>query len=248
MGFTVPADVLDVDLGIAALIATTSGLIRGFAGFGSALVNAPLFALLFGPLAAVPMSAIFEFVATVQLLPLVIRDTDWRLNTLMGLAGICGIPVGAYILVNADEEIMRRVIAVIVLLLTFMVMKGWRFRGRPSDVTSLGVGAVTGSLLGSVGIGGMVPGLYLLTATPTAVMARATVISLGVFLAPVAIAAFVALDVIDETLIWRMALLLPAFMIASWIGARSFRLVSERLFRRLVLTFLTVVGFVTLIA
>lgn len=248
MGFEVPPDIFGVELGIAALIATASGLIRGFAGFGSALVNAPLFSLLFGPLAAAPMSAAFEFMATLQLLPSAVRDTDWRLNSLMGLAGIFGIPIGAYILVSADEEIMRRVIAIIALLLTFVVMRGWRFRGRPSNAASLSVGVITGSLLGSVGIGGIVPGLYLLTATPTAVMARATVISLGVFLTPVAIAVFVAFDVIDEILIWRMVFLLPAFMIASWVGARSFRLVSERLFRRLVLAFLTVVGLVTLFA
>jgi uncharacterized membrane protein YfcA len=41
MGFEVPPDIFGVKLGIAALIATASGLIRGFAGFGSALVNAP---------------------------------------------------------------------------------------------------------------------------------------------------------------------------------------------------------------
>lgn len=138
--------------GLAALITVTSVLIRGFSGFGSALVNAPLFALLFGPTAAVPMSATFEFAATAQLLP------------------------GAYILVTVDEEIMLRIIAVIVLVLTFAVMRGWRFKGRPRDVTPLGVGAITGSMLRSVGIGGTVPGLYLLAAAPTVVVARATMI------------------------------------------------------------------------
>tara|TARA_Y100001960_G_scaffold281675_1_gene315458 strand:- start:601 stop:885 length:285 start_codon:yes stop_codon:yes gene_type:complete len=94
----------------------------------------------------------------------------------------------------------------------------------------------------------MVPGLYLLTATPSSVVARATVISLGVFLTPVAIAVFVVFDVIDEILIWQMVFLLPVFMAASWVGARSFHLVSEQLFRRLVLALLTAVGLVTLFA
>ena len=244
----IPAGILNGELGLAALIAITSGFIRGFSGFGSALINAPLMTLLFGPIAAVPMSATFEFAATLQLVPGAIRDTDWRMTTLIGGAGVCAIPVGALLLINLDETIMRRIMAGLVLLFTFLVMRGWRFEGRPSAPTTLGVGAVTGAMLGSVGIGGMVPGLYLLAATPTAAMARATVISLGVFLTPVAIAVFVFHDVIDATLVWRMAFLLPVFLTASWVGARGFRRVSEHAFRRAVLAFLTIVGLVTLFA
>ena len=90
----IPAGILNGELGLAALIAITSGFIRGFSGFGSALINAPLMALLFGPIAAVPMSATFEFAAPCANSCLLFRRRRRPLLTQNGSAtGVSRLPL-----------------------------------------------------------------------------------------------------------------------------------------------------------
>jgi uncharacterized membrane protein YfcA len=242
----IPHDLLNPALGLAALVAIASGLIRGFTGFGSAMVNAPLLSLIYGPSVAVPMVASFELAATVQLFPAAARATHWRIALILGLVALITIPVGARFLVSLDPVLMRRGIGTVVVAFSIILMSGWRFSGRPTGLATAGAGMATGLLMGAVGMGGVVPGLYCLAATPTAAAARATAISVGVFLCPTAIAVFAAYGVIDSLLLWRMAALLPVFLAFSWVGARLFRVVSDRQFRGAILVFLLVIGIATL--
>lgn len=46
-------DILTAGFAIALIIAIIAGLMRGFAGFGSGMIMAPVFAILFGPVETV---------------------------------------------------------------------------------------------------------------------------------------------------------------------------------------------------
>lgn len=52
---------------LALVIVTVAGLVRGYSGFGSGLVIAPLLTLLWGPVEAVATSASLGFFAFLQL-------------------------------------------------------------------------------------------------------------------------------------------------------------------------------------
>src|SRR5262245_21066223 len=66
------------DTAAAGVTATAAGLMRGFAGFGSGMLMAPMFAILFGPIDAVTMVTMLELFVSIQLIPQVLKEIQWR--------------------------------------------------------------------------------------------------------------------------------------------------------------------------
>ncbi len=57
-------------------------------------------------------------------------------------------------MVNVDREIMRRVIAAMVLFYVAVLALGWRYRQTPGSALIFGIGAISGFFGGSTGMGG----------------------------------------------------------------------------------------------
>jgi len=90
---------------IAAVVA--GGLVRGFAGFGSALVIVPPLAILFGPQVAVAMEVIIEIPVTLSLLPAAVKHAKRDVIFPMLVAILVAIPIGTLALKLLDPEPMK---------------------------------------------------------------------------------------------------------------------------------------------
>src|SRR5216684_6915927 len=75
-----------VGLWTAIGVTLVAGLMRGFAGFGSAMLMAPIFAILFGSADMVVTVVAIELVVSVQLFPQVRRQADWQVLAPMSIA------------------------------------------------------------------------------------------------------------------------------------------------------------------
>ena len=91
------------DLALASGVVALAGLMRGFAGFGSGMLMAPIFAILFGPPETVGIIALMELCVSAQLLPEVSRTIQWRFVLLMGLVAAVFLPLGSWILVAVKD-------------------------------------------------------------------------------------------------------------------------------------------------
>ena len=85
-------ELLSTEFQIALAVATAAGMMRGFAGFGSGMLMAPIFAILFGPVETVAVIILMESVVTVQLMPGVRHEIDWRFVLPMGVAAMLLMP------------------------------------------------------------------------------------------------------------------------------------------------------------
>ena len=64
---------------VAAGLATAiAGLMRGYAGFGTAVILAPIYSVMWGPRAGVPIMLLMELIVSIQLLPKAFKDADQR--------------------------------------------------------------------------------------------------------------------------------------------------------------------------
>ncbi len=239
--------VIGWDLGLAALALALAGVIRGFSGFGSAMMTVPIFSLLFGPVQAVATVAVLEAVVTVQLLPRALGQASWRDVLLLSATACPVIPLANRILLTTDPDFMRRVIAVLVILFALVMLAGWRYRGRRHPAATLGVGALTGALIGFAGMAAPVVVLYLLSGPDGAARNRANIIVFFTAIVAVLLASLWLQGGIVAETAWRSALLAPVFIATTFVGARFFGHASEALFRRAVLYFLVVVGVVTFV-
>jgi uncharacterized membrane protein YfcA len=237
---TIPADLFGNDFVIASLAVLAASLIRGFSGFGSVLITAPMLSLVWGPTVGVPVAALIEVVPAIQMTPHAIRTAHWPTAWAMGLPAVVLLPVGSLVLLNAPAEEMRRVIAAIVLLLAIVMWIGWRYRGPRGLVPSGVVGALGGALAGATGMGGPPVILYLMSGDNDAASVRANMVAYFSIILVGVVINFGFLGLITTEVIWRIALMVPIYVVGVVIGTKMFGLASERTFKNIALATLAV--------
>ena len=226
----------------ALVIAALAGVIRGITGFGGAMVMAPPLALLLGPILAVPVVLLLESLAAAPMLVGTRRLVRWPvIGPIMAMACLT-VPAGTYVLLSADPLVMRRVIAAVVIVFSLMLLRGWRYAGAQRLSTSMGLGAVSGAMVGATGMGGPPVILYLLAGPDPIETTRA---NLTYFVAAIALVSVVALwvggAVGDSGL--RLALALtPGYYLGMVLGTRLFSRFNDTRFRQFTLLFMMTVA------
>ena len=235
-------------LALATLIGALAGVIRGITGFGGAMVMSPPFALLLGPLVAVPVVLLLEGVAAapmlVQLRPLV----RWRVIGPIIAAAYVTMPLGTWILVTSDPLLMRRVIAAVVIVFSLVLLLGWRYTGRQRLATGLGLGAVSGTMLGATTLGGPPVILYLLAGPDPIETTRA---NLTYYLGALCLAGLALLwlnGVLGASGLWLAAALAPGYYLGMVLGIRLFSRFNDTRFRQFTLAFMMAVAIGILLA
>jgi uncharacterized protein len=240
-------DILSTPFLIAAAVAFVASMVRGFSGFGAAMIMTPVFSALYGPEVGITLCLLLEILMALPLLPRAVRHVDWRRIGLLLLAAIFGAPLGNFVLTKVAPEPMRWVISAIVLSAVAMLASGWRFTGKPRPATTLATGAVSGFLNGLSGMAGPPIAFYYLAGTDAAVKVRANLTTYFVFVDLVAASVFFARDLVGVSTAVESLFLAPAVVAGGLIGERLFPLASEVFYRRLALILLVAVAIGSLI-
>ena len=86
----------DGRLMIAIASVLLGGFLRGFVGFGAALVIVPVLSLAYGPLVAIPTLTVMGIPTLLQLLPDAVRHSDRRIIGPMSTAILLSAPLGTW--------------------------------------------------------------------------------------------------------------------------------------------------------
>ncbi len=237
-----PVPEFDTLFWVMGAMSFAAGLMRGFAGFGSAMMLSPLFALYLGPAAAVLIIAIMEIAVSVQLVPKTVKDVNWGLLLPIVIPALICMPLGVYALTVIDGDIIAKFIAAIVLVFVLVLASGWRYTRRRYMPVTIGIGGICGVLISSTSVGGPPFLLYMVAGQESAKEVRANIISF-----------FAILEVVTPLMLWLGGAFVmdffvlglffcPPYLIGAWVGARLFRESSELLYRRVALALLTCVA------
>lgn len=221
--------------GIAVLLAATllGGLVRGFTGFGFAMVFMPLASVILGPVAALGLIWFIDLPFALPIAARSAKTAEWREILPLLLTATLALPAGIWLLIWLDRETMRWVLALLVLFAVALMASGWRYHGRPTVPLSLGVGALSGLFNGMASIGGMPLAVFWLGAQRNdRYKARANMQAF-----------FGVSTLISGTVLWWKGILstgallmaVPLFAIYGvglWAGTHGFRLATEETFRR----------------
>ncbi len=233
----------------AALVVTAiAGIMRGYSGFGTAILLAPLYSVLWGPRIGVPVMLLMELFVSAQLLPKAFGQADRRVILPIGGAAVLMTPVGAFVLLTADQDILRRCIGLLVLVFGLLLASGWRYHGQRPLSLNVAVGTLAGLLKGATGISGPPVILYLLAGPEEAKRHRANLILFFATIAVVSVIPPAIGGLMGLGAFAKLILLLPAMLLCVPIGARLFHVIPDRWYRRLALIFLVATGLVTLLA
>ena len=114
-------------------VALLAGFIQGLSGFGSVLVALPILVLFLDFDLAVPLASIWGM--TINTILLLQLRAHLRLKNILPLtlAAIPGIPLGVYILVNANTRLLEMLLGVLLLVFSlYFIWSGGKTRNLSS--------------------------------------------------------------------------------------------------------------------
>lgn len=225
-----------LQLAIAAVIA---GLVRGFSGFGAALVFIPLASAVVEPWRAVILLFVIDGLMSLPLIPGASRNCTWREVAPLSLGAAITVPIGGYFLVTADPTALRWALSALALGAVAVLASGWRYHGAPDPRVSATVGMVSGLLGGMASFYGPPMVIFWLGGQSTTRTVRANIIMFFAVMLLVAGATYTAYGIFKWAVIQEAVILLPLYGGAVWVGAQLFRYASEDLFRRIAYLIIT---------
>lgn len=227
---------------LSCAVVAVAGMVRGFAGFGSAMVMMPVLAAIHGPAAAVAIALTLEIITSLQLVPRAARLVDWRQIGVLTASACLLTPLGAWILLTLDPAVMRWALSAVVLSAVAILAFGWRYAGKMSLVATSATGAVSGLLNGASSMDGPPVVFYYLAGASAAERIRASLI---VYFSIVDIFAILVLTVggaVTLEMLRQAAMLAVPLVAGIWLGARLFGLASEDFYRRVALVVLVAIA------
>lgn len=231
---------------MAALAAFAGACIRGFTGFGANLIWAPVLVSVIDPVQAVAVMGIVGSVNTLQIVAPAAKKADWSgIYPIIIAAGVTA-PIGIWALYHMEAENVRRAIGAFILVIAFILMTGWRYKGSRKGIKGRVAQSVTGGIAGWLagfgGIGGPIPVLYFMASNDPAPVQRANNVVAVSALVPVVLAVLIYRGAITlDTLIMSALLFVPAAL-GTWLGAHSFTIAPPEIFRKAVLILLIIIG------
>ncbi len=218
----------------------------GLAGFGTALMALGIWLYVLPPAIAVPLVLICSVSAQISTLPAMWRLLDFKLAWPFVAGGLAGMPLGAMLVSRADPQIFK--LSVGVMLLVFPVAlylirapMAFRFGGRAADAA---IGFAGGILGGLAGLSGPLPTLWASVRGWSKDQRRGVFQLFNGTVLGAALCLQIANGFVKQDVFWLALLALPGTLIGAWLGARTYRALSDRNFYDVVLGLLFLSGVV----
>ncbi len=231
-----------IALGIAAL----AGLVRGFTGFGSALIYMPLVSAVYSPQIAAVTLLLINSISSLPVSIRAIPDCNWREVAPVTIAGAVAVPFGAAVLVYLDPLLLRWCIAGLVLVALAVLVAGWRYHGKPTITASVGVGLLAGIGAGAAQIGAPPLLVYWLGGQNTATTVRANIMVYFIMQGGLSVIAYLYSGLFTAQTVVLSVLLGVPFAVFLTIGARWYHGTSDALYRRVAYIIIAIAGLISL--
>jgi uncharacterized membrane protein YfcA len=229
-----------VVLGVVVFLA---GVLRGFSGFGSALLVVPTLSLTAGPAVAVAIATLLEGFATLLLVRAALSHTDTRMLMTMVPAASCAIPLGHMVLTHLDAAVSNLLISFAVTCLAAWTMAGAKLRFPRGLSGQIGAGGLSGFLTGFGGVGGPPLVLYILLGSGSAAVKRANIIVISGAALVAAMVSMALFGLLDRQSLGGGFSAAPIFLAGGIIGARLFKIAPEKVYQRVALGALVALSF-----
>lgn len=216
---------------LLVLAATVGGLVRGFSGFGTAMVYLPIAGQVLPPFEAITTLIMMDLVGPLPNVPRALRDgqlADVR-RLVMGL--LVAMPLGIAVLSVAEPEVFRYIVSGVSLVLLVALVAGFRYQGRLTPPKVLGVGGLSGFLGGVCGVAGP-PVILFYMASPLPVAAiRANMLLFLLAMDVVMLALYALSGNLAAGALFVGVLLIAPYTLANMAGAAIFNPKLERVYR-----------------
>jgi len=211
--------------------ASVAGVVRGFSGFGTAMVFLPVAGQYLTPFEALMCIVVMDILGPLPNVPRALRDGNKADIARLSAGLFVGYPIGIAILAATDPEFFRYTVSVVSLALILALVSGFRYHGIVSKQMVYSVGLTGGLLGGTSGIPGPPVILFYMARTlPPAVIRANNLIYL--LMSDVALCLTLMLygRLTAEGLVLGAVVMVP-YLLANVLGGAIFRPEAEKTYR-----------------
>lgn len=225
--------------------AVAAGFVQGLSGFGFGLVAMSFWAWTIDPRLAVAMAVFGALTGQVIAAVTVRRGFDLHRLAPFVLGGLLGIPLGMLLLPQVDVQVFKAFLGSLLAIWCPAMLFSARLPrithgGRVADALVGAGGGVMGALGGFTGV---LPTLWCTLRGMDKDAQRAIVQNFNLAMLLVTFATYIATGIITTTAtLPYLAIVAPAMLAPSLLGARLYIGISEATFRKVVLSLLTCTG------
>lgn len=210
---------------------TLGGLVRGFSGFGTAMVYLPFAGQVLSPVWALTTLVIMDLIGPLPNVPRAYREGHPRDVMRLGLGALVALPLGVWVLVSIPAEVFRYAVSGSALILLALLILGVRYHGRLGKPLIYGTGGLGGFLCGAAGMPGPpVIMLYMASPHPPAVI-RANLLLYLVLADILMLGAFATGGFLELQPVLLGLILAVPYTLANIAGAAIFRPDWQRTYR-----------------
>ncbi|MEM9975504.1 MAG: TSUP family transporter [Pseudomonadota bacterium] len=208
-----------------------AGLVRGFSGFGTAMIFLPVAGQHLSPFAALTAMVVMDIVGPLIMVPRALKAGQPADVLRLGLGLALAMPLGVWLLTLVEPAVFRYGVSLFALGLLAVLIAGLRYAGPLTPPMVLGTGALGGALGGSVGLPGP-PVILLYMASPLPAAAIRANITLYLILADLALLALLwgFGELVVPALALGAALIVP-YVAGNRLGSWMFVPGRERTYR-----------------
>ena len=233
------------ELAYAAVVVLLAAVVRGYSGFGFALLTVPSLTVMLAPARIIPVLFLLELAAGINLIPQIWRQIHWRSIAWIFPGAVVATPIGVHLLATVPAAPMTLGIAAVVLVTVALLWHGFALKTVPGPAPSFATGMASGFLNGTAGIGGPPVILFYFSSPAAAAVGRASLILYFFAIDLLALLLNAEAGLVNsETIVLSLALL-PPLVLGIWLGNRRFLNADPVVFRKMVLLLLVVLALVS---
>jgi uncharacterized protein len=243
---TLLATLHDDRFAAAVVIALLAGVVRGFAGFGSALIYVPLIAALYGPHIATVSFVLMDYVCVAPLVIRALPRCRWREILPAFAAAVITVPLGTMTQKALDPTVLRWGMSGLVILFVVLLSSGWRYPWKQGALAAACAGALSGFTGGAAQMPGPPAILYWLGGSEPAIHIRSNLLVFMMTVGLMLVASYAWHGLMTAKPIALGAMLWPVYIVALVGGARWFHGASDLHYRRVAYVIVALAAIVSL--
>ncbi|MGR3290095.1 MAG: TSUP family transporter [Paracoccaceae bacterium] len=211
--------------------AIAAGLVRGFSGFGTAMVYLPIAGQWLPPFEALTTLVVMDLIGPIPNVPRALRDGFVPDVARLAVGMAVAMPLGVLALSVVPPEVFRYGVSAVAATLLVLLIGGFRYSGKLTPRVIYSTGALGGFLGGSVGLPGPPVIMLYMASGQSPKIIRANITLYLILAVALLLALFAGFGQLVFSAIGLGLLVAVPYLAGNILGAKLFRPEAERAYR-----------------
>lgn len=229
---------------LIGLIIFLAAFNQGLTGFGFALTSIPLLTLVVGVKEAIPLAALCGLIVNIYLTIQLKSHIDFSEIKLLILGSVLGIPLGVFLLSAADEHLIMKMLAGVILI--FVLLNSTHFIKPFNIAKKWGVvfGFFSGILGGAFNTNGPPILIYFYLKDWGKFKQKASITGFFIVASMLIVTSHAVSGFTTAKVLKHAMFAIPFLFAGILLGSSLFHKVTAKLYRRIILLFLTAMSLI----